>query len=145
VTARHVLVVHDDADYRRIYRAALEYAGFEVTDTESASEAFAAFERDGIALVICDLYVHDLGDESFVALLRRDPRSARVPVLVVTAWTTPQHQVVAERAQVETCMSLPVTPKALIAEVNRLLGGVPGSLGSLGGSSGDDLGPGLSF
>lgn len=122
MVARHVLVMHDDADYRRIYRAALEYAGLNVIEADSAAGALTAFDTAPIALVICDLYARDVADESFVARLRRDPRAAGVPVLVVTAWTTTSHRIVAERARVESFLGLPVTPKVLIEQVSTMLG-----------------------
>lgn len=122
MVTRHVLVMHDDADYRRIYRAALEYAGLGVIEADCAADALAAFDAGPISLVICDLYARDVADESFVARLRRDPRAANVPVLVVTAWTTAPHRIIAERARVDSFLSLPVTPKVLIEQVGKMLG-----------------------
>ncbi|HEX6051487.1 MAG TPA: response regulator [Gemmatimonadaceae bacterium] len=125
MSVRRVLVVHDDTDFRRIYRAALEHAGFDVVDTDDPIEARQAFDLGSIALVVCDLYIRMVADESFVSWLKRDPRAATVPVMVVTAWGSESHRIVATNCGADTFLRLPVAPKTLLEEVQRVLGPLP--------------------
>jgi DNA-binding response OmpR family regulator len=121
---KRVLVVHDDSDFRRIYRATLEHAGFSVIETDEPGDVRAAF-AEPVALVICDLYVNQVGDESFVSWLHRDERTQGVPVMVVTAWTAEKHRMVAAKVGADTFLQLPVPPKTLLEEVQRMLGPLP--------------------
>jgi DNA-binding response OmpR family regulator len=125
---RRVLVVHDDADARRIYRAALEFAGFEVVEALDARDIRAATEATVPSAVICDLYVRAVADESVVARLRRDPRLTGTPVLVLSAWSSAAHRELALQLGVESFMHMPVSPARLVEEVRRVVG-LPASPG----------------
>jgi len=124
--AKRVLVVHDDVDARRIYRAALEFAGFEVVEAVNAGDIRAATETALPSAVVCDLYVAAMADESVVSRIRRDPRLAGTPVLVLSAWNSSAHRDLALQLGVDAFMHLPVSPAKLVDEVRRLVG-MPGS------------------
>ena len=119
--ARRVLVVHDDVDARRIYRAALEHAGFEVVEAVDAAGIGAAGDSPP-SVIVCDLYVRAVGDESVVARMRRDPRLTSCPVLVLSAWTANSDRELALRLGVEAFLNLPVSPARLVTEVHRVIG-----------------------
>jgi CheY-like chemotaxis protein len=121
MVSRRVLVVHDDADARRIYRAALEHAGFEVIEALDAAAIFAAAESTP-SVIVSDLYVRAVVDESVVARMRRDPRLTTTPVLVLSAWTSGPDRELALRLGVESFLNLPVSPARLIAEILRVIG-----------------------
>jgi len=119
--ARRVLVVHDDSDARRIYRAALEFAGFDVLEAVDAAGIRAAAEQDP-SVIVTDLFVRFVADESVVARLRRDPRLTSTPVLVLSAWTSAPHRELALQLGVDAFLHLPVSPQRLVAEVHRVVG-----------------------
>jgi CheY-like chemotaxis protein len=86
-----VLIVDDDADFRRILRGALERRSHEVSDVTSA---FGLVNRvaglvDGVQrprpdVVVLDFMLPGLSGASALELLARDPRSAQVPVVLVS-------------------------------------------------------------
>src|SRR5689334_22072124 len=111
--AKRVLVVHDDVDARRIYRAALEFAGFEVIEAVDAGDIRAATEAAVPSAVVCDLYVEAMADECVVARIRRDPRLSGTPVLVLSAWNSSAHRDLALQLCADAFMHLPVSPAKL--------------------------------
>jgi DNA-binding response OmpR family regulator len=119
--ARRVLVVHDDSDARRIYKAALEFAGFEVIEAVDAAGIRTAAEKTP-SVIVCDLFVRSVADESVVARMRRDPRLTSTPVLVLSAWTSASHRELALQLGVDAFLHLPVSPQRLIEEVHRVVG-----------------------
>lgn len=84
---RHILVVEDYPVNEVMVQRMLEYAGFEVT-TAASGVIMDLVLRDG---VIPDLFILDLmlpGEDgvSIMRRLRKDPRYAAKPIVVLTAY-----------------------------------------------------------
>jgi CheY-like chemotaxis protein len=95
--AMRVLLVHENADCRRICRTILEHDGVDVVETPDAEEALALITTRPFDLVATDLYVGSTSDECVVSRIKRSPTTADLPVIVMTSWTTEGHRRVAER------------------------------------------------
>lgn len=79
----HVLVVDDDAGFRRYASRSLRIAGYRCTTSDGVSDALTCLERDRFDLLVVDLR---MDDGSGLDLLRRLPERHRlIPAIVVTA------------------------------------------------------------
>jgi DNA-binding response OmpR family regulator len=117
-----VLVIDDEADIRRIARLALEkIGGMEVAESEGGpgtAEKALAEKPDAILL---DVRMPGLDGPAVLAALRRQEGTAQVPVIFLTAATTP--------AEVERLTGLgatgvlkkPFDPRGLAGRVRSLL------------------------
>jgi len=84
---RHILLVEDYPVNELMVKRMLEYAGFEVTT--AASGVIMDIElRDGILpdMFILDLMLPGEDGVSILRRLRKDPRFAKTPILVLTAY-----------------------------------------------------------
>ena len=117
-----ILLAHGNPDCQTIYGSVLVYEGF---DVDIAGDADSALRRLSIAtydLVVTDLYLGSTDDECLIRRLRREPRSAHLPVVVLTSWTTESHRRVAADENADDFLGLPTRPRDLVDCVVSLLG-----------------------
>lgn len=120
---RTVLLAHEDPDCRRIYRTALEFAGWSVRDTHSGDTALEVLAGEPIDVVITDLFVHGTGDDLLVRRVRSIPALAHIPVVVITGWGSTEHEIYALREGADAFLIMPVTPQRLVQTVESLAAG----------------------
>jgi CheY-like chemotaxis protein len=80
-----VLLIEDNDDDRRLMGAHLAGAALEVRVAESGPEALSLLESFLPDLILLDLMMPRMDGMTFLARLRKDPRFASIPVVVVTA------------------------------------------------------------
>ena len=129
MAGQRVLLVHDNADCRRIYGAALSHEGYEVAVTEDGDEALDQFSRapSSWSLIVTDLFVRSRVDECFPRLLKRAPVDGhpRPPVVVLSAWSTEEHRRLANDEGADAYFPLPVPPSDFLIVVHDLLAPEP--------------------
>ncbi len=89
----HILVVEDDAHNATLFRNLLEKrCNARVTITESVDEVLEAVRGGGVRLVLMDVSLahsrwqgRPVGGIEITRLLKQDPRTAAVPVVLATA------------------------------------------------------------
>lgn len=118
-----VLIVEDDADSREMYAIALQMGGF---DVEAAADAHTAFEiaagKQPI-MIVTDFMLR--GSDNGAALCRKlhgDPRTAGIPVLVLTGSTRKSDAEALLGAGCGDIRTKPYLPDALVADVQRVAG-----------------------
>src|SRR5213593_3913999 len=134
-----ILVVDDDRDTREMYAEYFRWQGCDVreaADTGSALEL--AFECPP-SVIIMDLSLPQIGGVEAVQRLRRDPRTASVPVIICTAYLPGDRAIRAlTAAGYNAYITKPVLPQELFTEIGRALHDPERSAGSrsrAGGSS----------
>jgi CheY-like chemotaxis protein len=80
-----VLVIEDDPAHQRLLRHVLEPAGYAVTAADSALGAKTLVRRLRPRAILLDLGLPYRSGAALLAELKADPRTAGVPVLVVSA------------------------------------------------------------
>jgi CheY-like chemotaxis protein len=114
------LVVDDSRVIRELIAVNLELEGFEVTtagDGERALELAAEFRPDVITL---DVMMPRLNGFETVSRLRQDPRTAGIPVVMVTGRAQTADRERGEEVGVEAYLTKPFEPAELIDVVSRL-------------------------
>lgn len=79
-----VLIVDDESTARLLTRAALEQAGFSVTEAEDGDRAFAAFDEAHPDLVLLDVDMPGTDGYTVCQMLRHRPEARYVPIVMVT-------------------------------------------------------------
>ena len=120
-----VVVIEDDRASVDLITAYLSAAGVRVTSTRDAGSGLAAVRRERPAAVLLDIRLPDLDGWSVLELLKSDPESRDVPVVVVSMVDEP-----ARGAALGAAVYLvkPVSRHDLLdalAAVGALPGGVP--------------------
>jgi PAS domain S-box-containing protein len=84
--ARHtVLVVDDDIQVLRTFTEILARDGFDVLTAEDAAPALAALRESLPCMILLDVELPGMNGFELCRHLRRDPRTAHIPVALVTA------------------------------------------------------------
>ena len=82
-----ILVVEDDAVMCRTLCRLLEAQGYQVRFAPDGSQAICRAEAEPPDLVLLDLNLPDMDGLVVCKSLRADPRTAHVPIIVLTAVT----------------------------------------------------------
>ena len=82
---KHVLLVEDNAANRKLMGDHLRRAGYHVLEAVTAVEALELAAKEPVNLVVMDIQLPGLDGVAATKLLRKDPKTAHLPVLAVTA------------------------------------------------------------
>jgi two-component system cell cycle response regulator len=119
MTAR-VLVVDDVPANVRLLEARLSAEYFDVTTAHSGAEALAACERAECDIVLLDVMMPDMDGFEVCRILKSNPATHHIPVVMVTALDQPSDRVQGLQAGADDFLTKPVSDIALIARVRSL-------------------------
>lgn len=122
------LVVEDDDHIGHLLRFMLERAGWRVTLARDGREAQACIQQLAPPdIVLLDVMLPFMDGLALLALLRRQPGWAQVPVLMLTAKTQERDIVRALDAGANDYILKPFQPEELLARVRRFARARPAS------------------
>ncbi len=116
-----IYIVEDDVNIREIERYALKNSGYEVEEFESGVEFFKRIEQRMPNLVILDIMLPGEDGMEILAKLRADKRTAKLPVMMVTAKTTELDKVKGLDSGADDYITKPFGVMELISRVKALL------------------------
>lgn len=118
---REAVVVEDDEDIGRLVKFIVEREGFRVTLCNDGRIATTRIESGAIpALVILDVMLPYVNGFELLALIRRSPAWAKVPVLMLTAKSREGDIVRALDEGANDYVTKPFQPGELKARIRRL-------------------------
>ncbi len=116
--SRHALVVDDNEFLVRTLSDILRLAGWDVTATTSGSAAVKEVMARDFDVVLMDIRMPGInGVDAFRAMRAERPG---LHVVLMSAYTAPELIAEAEREGVDSVMSKPVNPAALLERLERL-------------------------
>jgi DNA-binding response OmpR family regulator len=116
---RRILAVDDDPEVRKVTKAALESAGFEVWGAESGEEALELLDDRGLPhLAVIDIMLPGLDG---LGLSRRIGEFSDVPIIMLTVVDETETVVQAIDQYAEDYVTKPFSPSELTARVKRVL------------------------
>lgn len=118
--AKSILIVDDDPVMREVTRVHLEGAGFTVALANGGDEGARKAIAMAPAAVIMDLAMPDVSGEEALKRIRANPATARLPVLMLTAWTSEEHRR-ATVAMGTAWIEKPVRGEDLISALKQLV------------------------
>jgi CheY-like chemotaxis protein len=116
-----VLVIDDEPDVRWLIRMSLERAGHEVIDAEDGLRGIALAMKQRPEIIVLDLMMPVMDGYGVLAELAKDPRTASVPVIVLSARAIPDEAERAVGAGARRFLEKPFDPDLLANELNELL------------------------
>ena len=112
-----VLIADDNADMREYLTRLLSGAGYEVEAVVDGAEALDAARSHAPDLVVSDVMMPRLDGLSLVAALRADPRTAAVPVLLLSARAGQEASIEGLQAGADDYLVKPFAAAELLARV----------------------------
>lgn len=122
-TEKLVLIVEDDEDSRDVYREVLRSSGFRVDTAASGLDGLDRARKGLPDAILMDISVPEMDGWAVTAELGKDPSTAGIPVIVVTAYAFPEDRIRADGLGCAGFLTKPCEPSRVLAEVQRLLGG----------------------
>lgn len=116
-----VLVIDDEPDVRWLIRVSLERAGHEVLVAEDGLRGVAMAMKQHPEIIVLDLMMPVMDGYGVLAELAKDPRTAEVPVLVLSARAIPEEAERATQAGARRFLEKPFDPDDLARELADLL------------------------
>ncbi len=119
--AAHVLVVDDEPAIAELERHHLARAGHRVTTAANGWEALAVARDDRPDLILLDLMLPDLDGFGVCEILRREPATATIPIVIVSAWASGDSRHLGLELGALDYVTKPFSPAELVERVQRLL------------------------
>jgi two-component system, OmpR family, phosphate regulon response regulator PhoB len=116
-----VLVVEDDSAIRDLLQYTFERANFRVLPAASAERAVDLVKERVPTVAVIDWLLPAMSGVTLIEKLRREPRTAAMPLLLVTARDGEQERVNGLDAGADDYLTKPFSPSELIARVNALI------------------------
>jgi two-component system cell cycle response regulator len=125
--SRKILVVDDSEVTRAILARTLRGAGFEVLEACDGAEGAMTALREQPAVVVTDLEMPTMDGFPLLRLLKADPASAHIPVLILTSHAEAASRYWSLRIGADAYLTKDHRPQQLVATVSRLLEGASGT------------------
>jgi two-component system alkaline phosphatase synthesis response regulator PhoP len=122
--AKRVLVVEDNVALASVVRFNLEKSGYHVTVAHDGREAWRRLYDGDFDLAVIDHQMPEMTGEELCRLIRGYERSARLPVVMLTAKKYEiNHDVLTNELGVYDIIPKPFSPRALTRTVEDCLSG----------------------
>jgi CheY-like chemotaxis protein len=128
-SAPSILVADDDALICKMYSLMLAKAGYQVTTASDGREALACIAQEHPDLIVLDYMMPHLSGIEVLNQMVRDPATASIPVLVISAVVLEEalaHEPVVQQMRV-AMLPKPVGRQTLLDHIAQMLDGVPQS------------------
>jgi CheY-like chemotaxis protein len=116
-----ILIVDDQPDNRGMLSELLGGEGYRTLEAASGMEAMDCIANRRPDLILLDVSMPDMDGFAVASLLKADPKTAGIPIIMVTAHTGRGARVVGLHAGVEDYMTKPVDAPELLLKVRNLL------------------------
>lgn len=116
-----VLLVDDTADTRRVLRRMLERDGFSVLEADRGTEGIRMAMGRRIDVIVLDVNMPGLDGLSVCEILKTEPATSRIPILVCTVRMENEDQLRAASAGADGFLGKPFSSERLLTTVHRLL------------------------
>lgn len=116
-----ILVVEDDHVTAKLISLLLTRAGYEVVVAHNASTALSLVEQIRPDLIILDVMLPGMDGYEICRLLRQEPDTANLPVLIFTALARPSDQRQGFVAGADAYLVKPIRSDELLSHVRSML------------------------
>ncbi|MGX6607073.1 response regulator transcription factor [Micromonosporaceae bacterium Da 78-11] len=116
-----VLVADDDADIRDLVAFKLEQAGFEVISVEDGQAALEQAKAHVPTLAVLDVSMPGLSGIDVCRMLRADPATAGMLIIMLTARVQEQDVEGGFNAGADDYVTKPFSPRELVSRIQALL------------------------
>ncbi|MFO7914300.1 MAG: response regulator [Candidatus Krumholzibacteriales bacterium] len=118
---KHILVVDDEEDITELVRYNLEREGFEVTCVGTGEKALQKAGSEDPDLIILDLMLPGVDGLTVCKILKNDPDTAPIPVIMLTARGEESDIVAGLELGASDYITKPFSPRVVVARVKAVL------------------------
>jgi len=116
-----ILVVDDESDILELIQYNLSKAQYDVAGVESGEEALAHMRTTLPDLIVLDLMLPGVGGLELCKALKRDQRTAAIPIVILTARGEEADIVAGLELGADDYLTKPFSPRVLLARIRAVL------------------------
>jgi DNA-binding response OmpR family regulator len=117
---KKILVVDDDAEVVELLRFNLKNAGFAIGTAADGVEAIKKACSVSPDLILLDLMMPELDGLAVCEILRRDPATASIPIIMLTAVSSEFGRLAGLESGAREYLTKPFSPRELVSRVKSL-------------------------
>ncbi|HEY5717233.1 MAG TPA: phosphate regulon transcriptional regulator PhoB [Motiliproteus sp.] len=121
MSGKRVLIVDDEAPIREMLSLALEMAGYECQEAESAQAAHALIVDTRPDLILLDWMMPGTSGIELARRLKRDDLTSAIPIIMLTAKGDEDNKVLGLEAGADDYITKPFSPRELVARLKAVL------------------------
>jgi len=110
---KKILVVEDHNDCREVLALLLTRFGYHVIKARNSKDAITCAETENPSLIFMDMELPDLDGVKTSAILKRNPKTAHIPIVALTAWMSDLWRERASKVGIRTYLLKPVSSQML--------------------------------
>jgi len=116
-----ILVVDDEPEAVELVEFNLQQAGFEVLSAADGAEALKKARAAAPNLIVLDLMLPEIDGLEVCKILRRDPATASLPILMLTAKAAEIDRVLGLELGADDYLTKPFSPRELVLRIRKIL------------------------
>lgn len=116
-----ILVVDDEPDALEVLGFKLREAGYEPIFARDGARALTAAREERPALIVLDLMLPEIDGTDVCKILRREPQTAAIPIIMLTARASEMDRVVGLEIGADDYVTKPFSPRELVLRIKKLL------------------------
>jgi CheY-like chemotaxis protein len=122
-TTKRILIVDDEEDIRDVVRVSLEeFAGWLTISATSGIEGLQIAKADILDAILLDISMPDMNGFEMCEELQADPKTQKIPVIVLTAKVLPSDRRRFKDLDVAGVITKPFDPITIWKQVAEILG-----------------------
>ena len=114
-----ILVIEDDQSFRATLVATLEEQGFEVLQASTGAQGVQIARTEEPNLILCDVELHGVGGNLVLYAVRRDPKIASIPFVLMSGFAILEVAPHASEKGADAFLAKPFTPTRLKRQTIR--------------------------
>lgn len=116
-----ILYVEDNEFNRKIVRQLLAQTSYRLREAEDGERGLAAALEEPPDLILMDVQLPKLSGLEATRRLRADPRTAAIPIIVITSYALSGDAEKARDAGATAYLAKPYSPRDLLARIREIL------------------------
>ena len=116
-----ILVVDDEPEAVELVEFNLKQAGYDVLTAFDGAEALAKARTKTPSLIVLDLMLPEMSGLEVCQTLRRDPATARIPIIMLTARAAEIDRVLGLELGADDYLTKPFSPRELVLRIKKIL------------------------
>ena len=116
-----VLVVDDEPDAVELLSFHLKGSGFDVVTSADGAQALKSARLHHPDLILLDVMLPEIEGTEVCKLLRRDPATAGIPIIMLTARAAEVDRIVGLELGADDYVTKPFSPRELVLRVKKLI------------------------
>jgi len=122
---KRILIIEDTPENMRLFRAVLQLEDAVVLEAERAAIGIELARRESPDLILMDMQMPEMDGLTATKILRADPQTQGIPIVIVTASAMPDDRKRAFAAGCSGYITKPIDPVSMIEQLAAFFPNTP--------------------